>query len=210
MYKRQRKHIEKVLEANIPLVLLDRTIPDLEVNHVTLNNKKALALAVGNLIEGGSRKIEMISYAWSVSNIAEREAGYQHTMKQFSLSENIRIHRLKYKNIPDQMEKVVTEAVNKGAEALVFATNTLAIAGMKTLCKHNLRVPDDIAVVCFDSSEAFELYYTTVTYIKQPVEQFGQEALDLLVKAIGQKEQTKCSTITLNPELVTGKSSSRK
>lgn len=166
--------------------------------------QKALALAVGNLIEGGSRKIEMISYAWSVSNIAEREAGYQHTMKQFSLSENIRIHRLKYKNIPDQMEKVVTEAVNKGAEALVFATNTLAIAGMKTLCKHNLRVPDDIAVVCFDSSEAFELYYTTVTYIKQPVEQFGQEALDLLVKAIGQKEQTKCSTITLNPELVTG------
>lgn len=205
-----RKHIEKVLEANIPLVLLDRTIPDLEVNHVTLNNKKALALAVGNLIEGGSRKIEMISYAWSVSNIAEREAGYQHTMKQFSLSENIRIHRLKYKNIPDQMEKVVTEAVNKGAEALVFATNTLAIAGMKTLCKHNLRVPEDIAVVCFDSSEAFELYYTTVTYIKQPVEQFGQEALDLLVKAIGQKEQTKCSTIMLNPELVTGKSSSRK
>ena len=205
-----RKHIEKVLEANIPLVLLDRTIPDLEVNHVTLNNKKALALAVGNLIEGGSRKIEMISYAWSVSNIAEREAGYQHTMKQFSLSENIRIHRLKYKNIPDQMEKVVTEAVNKGAEALVFATNTLAIAGMKTLCKHNLRVPDDIAVVCFDSSEAFELYHTTVTYLKQPVEQFGQEALDLLVKAIGQKEQTKCSTITLNPELVTGKSSSRK
>ena len=63
-------------------------------------------------------------------------------MKQFSLSENIRIHRLKYKNIPDQMEKVVTEAVNKGAEALVFATNTLAIAGLITLCKHNLRVPD--------------------------------------------------------------------
>lgn len=205
-----QKHIEKVLEANIPLVLLDRTIPDLEVNNVVLNNRKALALAVGNLVEGGSRKIEMVSYAWNLSNIAEREAGYQHTMKQFSLSENIRIHRLKYKNISDQMEKILTAAVNKGVEALVFATNTLAVAGMKTLCRKGLRVPDDIAVVCFDSSEAFELYYTTVTYVKQPVEQFGQEALDLLIKAIGENEQVKYSTIMLNPELVEGKSSTRK
>ena len=35
-----RQYIEKVLEANIPLVLLDRTIPDLEVNHITSTTRK--------------------------------------------------------------------------------------------------------------------------------------------------------------------------
>lgn len=204
-----RKHIERVLESNIPLVLLDRTIPDLQVNSVLLDNKRAAMLAVDNLVEHGCRKIEMISYAMDVSNIAEREAGYLHAMKQHEILDRTHINRLKYKNIPDQMEKAIKESIDRGVEALVFATNTLAVAGLKIFGKYGLRVSDNIAVVCFDSSEAFELFYTTISYVQQPIEQFGQEALDLLIKTIKQNGQTNCTSVVLRPELVEGCSSMR-
>ena len=63
-------------------------------------------------------------------------------------------------------------------------------------------------MVGFDDSEAFELYRTSVAYISQPIEQFGQESFDLLMKHIRNRDM-QSMTVTLKPHLVEGKSSSK-
>ena len=201
--------IRKIVTAGVPLVLLDRTIPDLEVSSVVLNNKKATLLATDSLIVRGYRRIEMISYLMSLSNIADREFGYQVGMKVHGMGDYAHIHRVRFKDIPGQMTKVLSEGLARGVEAFIFVTNTLAVEGLKALNRLKVLVPKDVAVVGFDDSEAFELYYTTLTHIRQPIEQFGHEAVELIVKAINQKDQSQCTTIVLNPELVEGASSVR-
>ena len=201
--------IRKLAETSLPLVLLDRTISDLDVSNVLLNNKKAALLATDCLIRQGCRRIELISYSMSLSNIADREYGYQISMKAHGFGEYGHIHRLRFKDISDQMIRVLGEGLSREAEAFVFATNTLAVEGLKALNKMNVIVPRDVAVVGFDDSEAFDLYYTTLTHIKQPIEQFGYEVVELIVKAINQKDRSQCTTIVLNPELVEGNSSCR-
>jgi LacI family transcriptional regulator len=74
-----------------------------------------------------------------------------------------------------------------------------------------ITVPDDVAFVGFDGSEtfAFNIYPKGITYIKQPIEQFGYEAFHLLVANIVADGKTDVVNIELNPELVVKESSKK-
>ena len=201
------KCIRQVVEARIPLVLMDRNIGDADISSVVLNNRAAVSMAVTALADGGCSKIEMIAYNMRLSNIIEREQGYRQTMKELKFDEQA-IHRIDYRKIDEQVHEVVKSAVERGVEGFVFATNTLTIAGLKALDRLGIGVPERMRIVGFDDNEAFELYRTSITYVSQPVEQFGSEALDLLMKHIADKEKMQSITVTLKPRLITGRSSS--
>ncbi len=199
------------IAARTPVVLLDRFIENADIDNVVLNNRKAISLAVESLHSYGASRIEFIGYDLALTNVHEREAGYIASMKHFGLASNIRVHKVRFKYIPEDIESAIKSILaRKGtedaAEAVIFATNSLTIEGLKCFSRLGLRVPDDIAVVGFDGSEAFELFYTSISYIQQPIEDFGRESLDLLLRNIEEKSHTKVASVSLIPELVTGKS----
>ena len=102
-----------------------------------------------------------------------------------------------------EIDEIVRDAKMRNVEAFVFATNTLAANGLTAIFRNGWRVPQDFAMACFDSNEAFDIYKTAVAYVRQPIEQFGTEALDLLIKNIEQKDQPINSIrIVLTPEIV--------
>ena len=72
------------------------------------------------------------------------------------------------------------------------------------------KIPEDVAIIAFDGSEtfAFELYDTGISYVKQPIRSFGEEAFKLLYKAMN-GEQQESANIQLQPELVLKESSIR-
>ncbi|MCD8072979.1 MAG: substrate-binding domain-containing protein, partial [Alistipes sp.] len=194
--------IKKVIDANIPLMLLDRTVREYEVDSITLNNHRAAAMAVEHLVGSGRRKIEMISYAMNVSNIKEREAGYRATMTEHGLADNIKIHNVRFKDIPAQMDKIVHDLAKRRVDALFFATNTLAIEGIKKLSGRDRNFFEKISVVGFDKSEAFDLAQPFIPHVKQPVSLFGTESVKILLDSITNRKQQVVS-IKLNPEFVT-------
>lgn len=196
------KVIHDVARQNIPIVLLDREVPGAELSSVVLNNRRAGIETTQALIRQGFTKIEMISYSMSLSNIKEREEGYRYCMAEAGLSENINIHHLRHDKL-GKIEEVVRDAKKRKVEAFVFATNTLATSGMTAIFRNGWRVPKDFAMACFDTNEAFDIYKTAVAYVRQPIEQFGTEALDLLIKSIEQKDMpSSCTRIVLTPEII--------
>ena len=76
------KTIQRLVDMNIPLVLLDRTFEKLDVRSVVLNNRKAMVMAVDHLQSQGYRRIELVSYVTTISNIMDRERGYVQAMMQ--------------------------------------------------------------------------------------------------------------------------------
>ena len=160
------------------IVLLDREVPDTELSSVVLNNRRAGVETTQALIRQGFTRIEMISYSMNLSNIREREEGYRFCMTEAGLSDRINIHHLRHDKL-GKIDEIVRDAKMRNVEAFVFATNTLA------------------------ANEAFDIYKTAVAYVRQPIEQFGTEALDLLIKNIEQKDQPINSIrIVLTPEIV--------
>lgn len=61
-------------------------------------------------------------------------------------------------------QKVITDLLDSGRkmpQAIICANDSMAIAAMKTLEEHGMRVPDDIIVTGFDSSYQERIYSTT-------------------------------------------------
>ena len=72
--------VKKVVDANIPTVLIDRDIPEVNCGKVLLDNFKAGKMAAEHLISAGCRKIEMVNYTLGISSMTERELGYRKAM----------------------------------------------------------------------------------------------------------------------------------
>ena len=178
--------IRDIARQNIPLVLLDREVPDLEVSSVVLNNRRAGYETTEALIRRGFTRIEMISYSMGLSNIREREEGYRRCMQAHEMGENAVIHHLRHDKFA-KIEEIIREARQRRVEAFLFATNTLAGQGLSAIFRNGWRVPQDFAIA----------------YVRQPIERFGTEALDLLIKSIEQRDKPgSCTRIVLTPEIV--------
>lgn len=194
--------VRDIARQNIPLVLLDREVPDLEVSSVVLNNRRAGYETTETLIRRGFTRIEMISYSMGLSNIREREEGYRRCMQANGMDGNAVIHHLRHDKLA-KIEEIIRDARQRRVEAFLFATNTLAGQGLSAIFRNGWRVPQDFAIACFDTNEAFDIYKTAIAYVRQPIERFGTEALDLLIKSIERRDDPgSCTRIVLTPEIV--------
>lgn len=192
---------EVVQRQRIPVVLLDREVPGLEASSVVLNNRRAASSLTGELLERGYRRIEMISYSMELSNIQEREAGYLAAMTEAGLEETAAIHHLRHDRM-NRIDEVIREAKRRGVEAFLFATNTLAVSGLTAIARNGWQVPRDLSIACFDTADMFDIYNTTTACVRQPIERFGSEALELLIKRIEEKDALSCTRVVLQPEIL--------
>lgn len=202
--------VSALLDRKIPIVLMDRDLYGLSVSSVTLDNMKAMSLAVSEFIRQGVEKIGLISFNTDFSNICDREQGYRKAMTDAGLEDNIYVRNASNnRNVYDEMETLMAQVMEDGVRAVIFSTNRLAIDSLRVLMKMKMRVPDDLALMAFDGSEtfAFELYPTSISYVKQPMEEFGLNAYEILMESIRMKDIPKSVKKVLEPSLVCRESS---
>ncbi len=73
-----------------------------------------------------------------------------------------------------QMQKI-------GFPDTIFATNELQAFGcLKALAELKLRVPEDIALVCFNGTVQSEYTVPTLTTVRQPVDKIAEKAIQIL------------------------------
>jgi LacI family transcriptional regulator len=70
--------------------------------------------------------------------------------------------------------------------AIYFSSNKLGIAGLRYLIDNNIKVPEDLSVVAFDETEAYYLFPTEVSFVRQPLTAMAKEAVKLLDSQINQ------------------------
>jgi LacI family transcriptional regulator len=87
--------------------------------------------------------------------------------------------------------------------AMVVASDDLALKAIETLHMHNIRVPDDMAVIGFDDIPAGRNANPPLTTMRIPLVDLGQHAADLLLEMIQAEDSTAMNRIELLPvELV--------
>lgn len=200
--------IRGLYKSDFPTVLLDRYFPDIDLSSSCLDNYKATELATGHLLEQGYKNIALIAYNTEMYHILDRISGYEDTMKNAGLASYIHVRKVNILNPKPDIREALEELINReNVDAVIFLTNMLATNGLYCLNEMNVKIPDDIAVVGFNGNDAFNLFYSPVTYVKQPIEQIAKEAIDTLINRI--KNNNHISKTFLEPELVIQKSSLR-
>jgi LacI family transcriptional regulator len=83
--------------------------------------------------------------------------------------------------------QVITALLEKGAQlprAIVCANDQTALGVMHTLARRGLNVPGDIAVTGFDDVPVARHLHPSLTTVRQPIEQMGATAFDVLYSMI--------------------------
>ena len=113
------------------------------------------------------------------------------------------VKEIDFPQIEAEMKTALDEMLlsDEPIEAILFATNTLAVHGLKYIDQLKLKVPRDVAIVSFDEGEAFDFYYCPLTYLKQPLEEFGKQSVRILTDHIANSD-LKEEHVQLDAELI--------
>ncbi|GHT61174.1 LacI family transcriptional regulator [Bacteroidia bacterium] len=187
--------IQNLVERNFPLVLVDRYFPKLKVSSVTVDNYNASKKAVRNLIERGCKKIGLIIYNNGLQHMLDRKKGYIDELESCGLYNPSLIKKVNYSFLLNDITIAIDGllSIENQVDGIFFATNTLSMQGIKYLMNLNIKLHEELKVVCFDKSDAFDFMPVHIPYIQQPISEMGTDAVKLLVEQM--KRQTNKITI---------------
>ena len=196
------KQIGSLIRRKRPVVLLDRYFPELSCSHIVLNNFQATFDATSYLINKGLKRIALVAYRTALIHMRERIRGYAEAMDNSGLPYSDLLVEIKFEHSRTETENSLKAVLTKkkNIEAIVFANNGLSLAGLYYMQKHCIKIPGDMAFIGFDGGEAFDLYSTPLSYVKQPLEEMGKEAVKILIDII--KGPNKITQIMLDSELI--------
>ncbi|WP_281753196.1 LacI family DNA-binding transcriptional regulator [Neptunitalea chrysea] len=201
--------LERIQKQAIPFVLIDRYIPSLRATTIGIDNTEVTFKGTEHLIKNNRKKIAFISYITDLQHLLDREIGFKNALKAHKVPiKNSRLIKVDKDFIDRDIDKNLKQLLtpNPVIDALFFSSNKLAVAGLKTLVKLGIEVPEKIGVLAFDEVEAYKVFKVPVSHIKQPLYEIGVQAVTQLEKMI-KDPQTKFQKTTLEASLIVGASS---
>jgi LacI family transcriptional regulator len=201
------EQIENIISKGVPVVLMDRYFPELNVDCVHIDNFNAACKAVKQLIRNNRTRIGMVAYDTTQSHMQERKQGYKAVLKE----EKIRFRKewlveASYQNIEKDVAAKLKGLLSPlKVDALFFATNSLAVAGLKEITKMGIKVPDELAIISFDENDAFDFFYSPVTYISQSLSDIGKETVKLILERLHSQSKER-SNVIVEAQLIVRKS----
>lgn len=209
-----KEEIEKLKIENIPFVLLDRLVPEIETDYVILDNYRGAYDLTKHLLGNGYKRIGFISILDGMSQMIDRKKGYMDALSDHNMPVPMKaILELSFKKRGENIITAVEEYLlkNPALDALFFATNYLGVLGIEALQRNKRNIPADIAVVCFDDNDLFRLLTPSITVAAQPISEIATRSIGLLLKIIEkERKQDRWIGEVIQPEIIVRNSSPKK
>jgi LacI family transcriptional regulator len=198
----QADSLDFLRSRNMPVVLIDRDLPNVEVDAVLSDNQLGGFLATRHLLDLGHTRIACIAGPSSITPSAERIIGYRRALEEAGLSyDESLILRGDY-HAQSGME--ITHSILKmdPRPTAIFALNDLmALGALRAAAEAGCSVPQDLAVVGYDDLEIAHFTNPPLTTIAQPKKEIGAQAVHLLVDRMSQRNRPP-TRLVLAPELI--------
>jgi LacI family transcriptional regulator len=182
---------KSLLDEQYPFVLIDRAMSDIKTNSVIVDNFKGAFEAVNHLLQQGYLNIAAFAVTpVHVSTINDRIEGYLHALKAYGLTYDRKFLReIPFTDVKNTVRRELTALLqgNEKINALFAVNNNIAMACLECLNEMKVRIPEDIAIVCFDDLEVFKFSRPSITAVAQPIEEICRCAVDILMNEINNK-----------------------
>lgn len=168
-----------------PIVILDRGMPDQEVDRVYIDNLNAMRQAVRHLIDLGHRRIGMVAGPPNLVTASQRLLGYQTELESWGIDPQEQV--IEYGDFTEHGGLLATWRLLQAdpcPTAVLIANNLMTIGALRSLAMQRVEIPQQISLVGFDDMNWYPLMSPPVTALRQPLHEIGQEAADLLLRRI--------------------------
>ncbi|WP_218884757.1 LacI family DNA-binding transcriptional regulator [Kineococcus aurantiacus] len=167
--------------AGIPTVLLDR-FADCVFDQVAPENTDATALLTAHLADAGHTSVAFVAGLAGLSSTSERTAGFHRVVRERGLDGVV---------LDGRSETPVAEAAVLSAfaspghpTAVVVGNNSMTVGALRALRTLRLRIPDDVALVCYDDPEWADLVDPPLTAIHQDVPAMATRAVTMILERL--------------------------
>lgn len=198
----QQEIQDLIAQKNEVVMLFDRRYTEMDHNYVILDNFNGAKAAAGKLIESGCANVAFVGLGADFSCMYERLEGYKDAIKNsqsYPISLLLPFEDVKTKAGRTVFKKFIKE--HKNIDGILFATNGLAINGLKGLKELNKKIPEELAIITFDDRDLFELHSPSISVLSQPVPELATE----LIKGTFQLLKAKSNKCQLFQKILSGK-----
>ncbi|MCR2824367.1 LacI family DNA-binding transcriptional regulator [Microbacterium sp. zg.Y909] len=175
--------LARLNDAGVPVILVDQESTDDRLSSVSVDDVEGGYLAVRHLLDTGRRRIAFLGGPVSVLQVSHRLMGASRAVGEVpdASLEIIETPELTVLSGRAAGERLVDRDASARPDA-VFAANDLVAVGLVQALAllHDLRVPEDIAVVGYDDIDFAASSIVPLTSVRQPAEQIGASAVELL------------------------------
>lgn len=181
----QSGHVKDLLSNDIPLVFFDRVCEEIETGKITTNDFESAYTATEHLIEQGCGKIVFLSISKSLSMTKKRIEGYMQAMDDHGLEsdeKNVILFGKEMEQDCEVLKKTLKQKLRP--DGIIASVEKLTSPIYNACASLNLKIPQDVKVVCFSNLETASLLDPPLTTITQPAFEMGKAAASLLFKAL--------------------------
>ncbi len=200
----ENNHFAAAQRAGVRVVAVDRPIQNVDTDVFTVDNREASFQATQHLLGHGHRSIVCIADEERIYTRDERVAGYSEAMHTAGLKTRVCLVGNTTGSIANQL---AFHLEGKRGPIAIFATsNVLGIDVLRELQRWQMRIPEDIALLCFDDFSAATLVSPTITVVQQPVALLGQSAAQMLVDRLQTEDNAPPASVVLPTQLIVRRS----
>jgi LacI family transcriptional regulator len=202
--------LDQLVEQGIPVVLVDRGSGNRNRCSVAVDDVLGGQLAGDHLRAQGHHRIAFVGGPFSIRQVADRHAGFT-----AALDDSPGIRLLATSNLTvaagrDAGEKIADLPAARRPTAVFCANDLLALGVLQEMTSRGVRVPRDVAIVGYDDIEFAAAAAVPLSSIRQPREQLGQAATQLLLEEVNEPDRHEHRHVVFRPELVVRESSAAK
>lgn len=182
-------YIDVIQASGTPLVMLDRIEPRPGVSMLCVNEREAARQVTAHLLSHGYQQVGMISGPREMLNAQDRIQGWRDAMAQHGLTvDEALIFPAGYSRQGgyDAGQRMI--ASSRVPRALFTSNEGQAIGCIRALSEHGLRVPHDVALVCFNGTEQSAFHVPTLTTVRQPLREMARSAIAMLKNGHGEAQ----------------------
>ncbi len=175
--------MQSLITSNLPFILVGRHPTNPRISYVDVDNIESAKKITEHLIESGYRRIATIAGPRKMIAGVDRLQGYTLALQQQGIATDpnlITVSDFSENGGYTAMQGLMVQK----PDAVVVASDTMAIGALRAIREAGLRVPQDIAIAGFDDMPFAERTDPPLTTVRQPIHQAGYSAAETLITLI--------------------------
>jgi len=171
--------------VGIPVVTVDNSLPDWDVDSVVTNNRAASRAATEHLLGLGHRRIAMITGPSRGSSIHERTEGFLSALREAGIGKDEFI--IAEGDLREESGYLLTKGLltRPDRPTALFTVNNLTTMGvLRAVRELEVEVPDQLSIIAFDDIPLALVLEPPQSVIAQPLREIGAYAVRQLVSRL--------------------------
>lgn len=194
-------YLSDLVARPFPLVFVDRAVPGVDADTVSVDNIGASLEITRHLLQLGHRRIAFMKAHLNATSIEGRLMGYREALREAGIPFDPRL-------VIDSGSEIAASvaaghkilSMDPLPDAVYCTNNFMTIGMMRAIHATGLQCPRDIAVAAFDDFPWTESFRPQLTAMAQPAFNMGEDAVRLLLDRMSKRRVGRAVRLTLSTE----------